>query len=75
MLPNLKKEMDRRGIKQCRLAQVAGVSERTVYSWLNQDGEPGVFRVRQLDARFFPTFPVITFSTPLMLSCLNSPHK
>lgn len=54
MLPNLKKEMDRRGIKQCRLAQVAGVSERTVYSWLNQDGEPGVFQGQAIRRALFP---------------------
>lgn len=54
MLPNLKAEMARNGIKNKDVALAAGVSERTVFSWINENGEPGVWQARSIKRAFFP---------------------
>lgn len=67
MYPNLKAEMARKGITQTKLAEFAGVSTRTIYSWLNETPETDVSMAIAIKNRFFPKQEVdylFTYESP-----------
>ena len=58
MYPNLKAEMARNGVRQKQIAEVAGVSERTVFSWLSEHGKPDIRQAIKVKNSLFPSMSV-----------------
>lgn len=56
--PNLRAEMARENITQKSLASKLEVTERTVNSWLNGDGNPKVDQCFYIRDNFFPSMTV-----------------
>lgn len=58
MYPNLKAEMARYGVTQGDIAQKAGVSKKTVWTWVNGGGKANVDSAILIRDEFFPNQPV-----------------
>lgn len=58
MYPNLKAEMARYGVSQGEIAELTGVTNRTVCSWLNGDSDMGVKKAFTIRDHFFPSMTI-----------------
>lgn len=58
MFLNLRAEMARGQVTQKQIADVAGVSTRSVWSWLSEDTEPSVGKAIAIKKALFPNLDV-----------------
>lgn len=58
MFLNLRAEMARGQVTQKQIADIAGVSTRSVWSWLNEDTEPSVGKAIEIKKSLFPHLDV-----------------